>query len=233
MKNDKPMFKNVLHYGDLYSECILYTFNDKALCAIVTNNRNSRFIAISTDNYGSSNWIIASITAQEIILIMRGRLSLFELVKNAKDILFVHEYTDYKYESVNFDELDEDMLPSKDSTMNLKGEIYNQYIKKLHDENTIKMKVKKHGSTVHNQIYEVINCGKYSFRDYLYNDGFPILIAVCDNHVVFSCKEYPYDEECDDENDISVIEIDSFIGFIKSDLDYTDSIDRFELEIIE
>jgi len=138
MKNDKPLFENILQYGNLYHEYTLVEGLD-CLCPpmleVLRNDKRDIFISVLLDCRKIWHFMILKMNIDQVIAVMKNEIELLDMFKSAEDIIdIIMSIDSTNIKSVKFSEINELDLPDLGLTMEFDDDEHDEYINALKNE---------------------------------------------------------------------------------------------------
>nr|WP_289706959.1 hypothetical protein [Enterocloster clostridioformis] len=131
-------FTNVLDIGDLYLEKVLFEYDNEPIVFTCKDSNNYRYLCVCDDIIDSHSWIVTKISNEILIDVIQNRISILSAFETSGNKIIIIDYDfesdDYHYQALNFDDIDEDELPSKNQYLN-KIDCFNEYVSLLKEEN--------------------------------------------------------------------------------------------------
>ena len=127
-------FTNVLDIGDLYLEKVLFEYDNEPIVFTCKDSNNYRYLCVCDDIIDSHSWIVTKISNEILIDVIQNRISVLSAFETSGNKIIIIDYDfesdDYHYQALNFDDIDEDELPSKNQYLN-KIDCFNEYVSLL------------------------------------------------------------------------------------------------------
>lgn len=136
--NNKPLFENILQYGNLYHEYTLVEGID-CLCPpmleVLRNDKRDIFISVLSDCRKIWHFMILKMNIDQVIAVMKNEIELLDMFKSAEDIIDIIMSIDgTNIKSVKFSEISELDLPDHGQTMEFEDDEHDEYINALKNE---------------------------------------------------------------------------------------------------
>lgn len=131
-------FENVLDYGDLELEKILFMFDQTPIVFVCKDLHGNRYLCQCTDMIVGYSWMITQISPKILIEMIRDNISILSAFKeSAHPIVMADQVKNgiIDYQKVNFTDIAEEDLP--DSEEKLENPNLNDYVKQLQEQDSL------------------------------------------------------------------------------------------------
>lgn len=157
MKNNKIYFENVLNFGDLYLDKVLFAYDNLPIVFVCTDKNYNYYLAICTDSICSLSWMLTSVSTSTLIDVLKNKIPVFKAFEvTDKKIILIDsngKHLDCKEQMLS--EISEDELPDKNEYLDANGK-FDNYITDLN----------KSQSEYKTFDYEINNVQRISQRNY-------------------------------------------------------------------
>lgn len=113
-------FEDVLEYGDLKVEKVLFMFDNLPIIFVCTDSKKRRYLCQCTDIILGYSWMITQITYEILIRMIQNEISVLDAFKKSGHLIIIAErMSDGKmdYRKMKFDDIDDDDLLDPDEKL--------------------------------------------------------------------------------------------------------------------
>ncbi len=135
--NDKPYFKDVCIYGDLYLDKVLLEYEFLSY-SILKNNRDKFFVCYCYEIAKQQSWLINEVKINDLISFLLNKIDIKNifLLGNKEKIIITRNYDTKKEKSISIYAskiIEMDILPYENEFLDAKEELYEYIIKMLYN----------------------------------------------------------------------------------------------------
>lgn len=169
MKDKKIYFENVLNYGNLYLDKVLFAYDNLPIIFVCTDKYHNYYLAICTDSICSLSWMLTGVSISTLISILKNEIPVFEAFKidNKKIIIIDNNGEKLSCKEQILSEISEDELPDENEYLDANGKL-DDYIADL---SAISLKVETFEYEISNvQSITQTNDSNFYLQEFLKDD---------------------------------------------------------------